>query len=281
MSHSCTLRQRDHEKCRSSAHAGTELEHITFYNRDTTGHGPESNLTVDTPSPPRLAPVDESVTRRIVVINGKGGCGKTTVATNLAVWYAHQGLYPALFDHDPQTSSSRWLASRPGTAPPIHGVSVQERQSLGITRSWQLRVPLETRRVINDTPAGVAGLEMVDHVQGADVILIPVLPSSIDIGAGADFIRDLLLKAKIRRDSKSVRIGIIANRTKEHTVALQSLERFLQSLNIPVVARLRDTQNYLHAAEQGQGIAELRHPSRSLERELKEWQRLLSWVEQG
>lgn len=217
--------------------------------------------------------------QRIVVINGKGGCGKTTVSTNLAVWYAHEGYAPALFDHDPQTSSTRWLQGRPASLPAIHGVSVQERQSLGVTRSWQLRVPAETRRIIDDTPAGLAGLDIADHVQGADVILIPVLPSSIDIGAGADFIRDLLLKSGIRRDRRSARVGIIANRIKEHTVALQSLERFLQSLRIPVVARLRDTQSYLHAAEQGQGINELRTQSRAVERELRAWRGLVDWLD--
>lgn len=217
--------------------------------------------------------------RRIVVINGKGGCGKTTVSTNLAVWYAHHGYHPALFDHDPQTSSQRWLDMRPRTAPTIHGVPTQQRQSLGVTRSWQLRVPPETQRIISDTPAGISGLDIADHVRGADVILIPVLPSSIDIAAGADFIRDLLLKAKIRRDAPDTRVGIIANRIKENTVSLKALERFLHSLNIPVVARLRDTQNYLHAAEQGMGIVEGARRSRTVEREIKSWHTMVSWLE--
>lgn len=240
---------------------------------------PTDTLGTDHRSADAAASSADRKTRRIVVINGKGGCGKTTVSTNLAVWYAHAGYHPALFDHDPQTSSTRWLNARPQAMPAVHGVSVQERQRLGVTRSWHLRVPPETRRIINDTPAGVAGLEIADHVEGADVILIPVLPSSIDIEAGADFIRDLLLKAKIRRDHRGARVGIIANRTKEHTVALQSLERFLQTLRIPVVARLRDTQSYLHAAEQGLGIREMRNRSRAVERELKSWQELVEWLE--
>ena len=248
-------------------------DEITKGRTDNTGYDPGGTSAASEES--------RQQTRKIVVINGKGGCGKTTVSTNLAVWYAHAGYHPALFDHDPQTSSTRWLNTRPQSAPPIHGVSLQERQSLGVTRSWHLRVPQETRRIINDTPAGVAGLEIADHVEGADVILIPVLPSSIDIEAGADFIRDLLLKAKIRRDHRGARVGIIANRIKEHTVALQSLERFLRTLQIPVVARLRDTQSYLHAAEQGFGIRELRSQNRAVERELQSWKGLLEWLEGG
>lgn len=214
--------------------------------------------------------------RKIVVINGKGGCGKTTVSTNLASYYARQGYPPALFDHDPQTSTMRWLKGRAAHLPAIHGVPVQTRQKLGVTRSWHLRVPHETRRIISDTPAGLAGIDISEHVHGADCILIPVLPSSIDIEAGADFIRDLLLMGRVR--SMGVHVGIIANRIKEKTVALQALERFLRNLRIPVVARFRDSQSYVHAAEQGVGIADLGQ-SRLVRRETAEWGRLVDWIE--
>lgn len=228
----------------------------------------------DTPAGAR--PVAETDIRKIVVINGKGGCGKTTVATNLAAWYAAQGYHPALFDHDPQTSSMRWLKCRLPEMPRVHGVATQERQRPSVTRSWHLRIPSESRRIISDTPAGLAGLDIADHVQGAHCILIPVLPSAIDIEAGADFIRDLLLLGKIRRSG--IQVGIVANRIKHNTLALQSLERFLDSLGIPVVARFRDTQAYVHAAEQGLGISELRS-GRAARREAQEWDRLLQWVE--
>lgn len=234
------------------------------------------------PPPPdgaaRVRVVAESEVRKIVVINGKGGCGKTTVATNLAACYARLGYHPALFDHDPQTSSMRWLKGRLQDMPAVHGVAVQTRQKLGVTRSWHLRVPPETRRIISDTPAGLAGLDIADHVRGASCILIPVLPSAIDIEAGADFIRDLLLIGKAR--SNGMRIGIIANRIKHNTLALQSLERFLKSLRIPVVARFRDTQAYVHAAERGIGINELRS-GQAVRREVLEWNRLFHWIESG
>ncbi len=214
--------------------------------------------------------------RKVVVINGKGGCGKTTVSTNLAVHYAHRGFRPALFDHDPQTSTMRWLKGRDTSLPPIHGVAVQSRQKNGVTRSWHLRVPPETRRIISDTPAGLAGINIAEHVRSADCILIPVLPSSIDIEAGADFIRDLLLVGRVRE--AGIHVGIIANRIKEHTVALQGLERFLRSLRIPVVARFRDTQSYVNAAERGLSISELRHGHR-VRREAAQWDQLLNWIE--
>lgn len=93
--------------------------------------------------------------------------------------------------------------------------------------------------------------------------------------------RDLLLKSGIQRGGRGTRIGIVANRLKERTVALESLERFLRSLGIPVVARLRDTQNYLHAAEQGAGIAELTGRSRTIQREMRAWRALVDWLEES
>lgn len=213
--------------------------------------------------------------RRIIVINAKGGCGKTTVATNLASAYAAGHLPVALFDHDPQGSSIRWLRRRAAEREPVHGIAAYDRGQANITRSWQLRVPPEIRRMVIDTPAGIKGPELAEHVRGVDAILVPVLPSPIDIQATADFIRDLLLVGKVR--TPGVRLGIVANRVRENTLAFRALERFLATLRIPVVARLRDTQNYVHAAEQGVGIHELK--SSATQRDLIHWKGLVDWLE--
>ncbi|VAW68213.1 hypothetical protein MNBD_GAMMA09-1796 [hydrothermal vent metagenome] len=213
--------------------------------------------------------------KRIVVINTKGGCGKTTVSTNLASFYASKGVNVALFDYDPQNSSMRWLKQRSDEKPEIHGVVAHKNAARAVTMSWQLRLPAETERVIIDTPPGLKGLDLIEQIKGVDKILIPVLPSPLDIFATADFIRDLLLLAKVRLNQTGV--GIVANRVKKNTVALQSLERFLQSLNIPVVAKLRDTQNYLRAAEEGLGIHELKGKNVYVDR--MHWKELMEWLD--
>ncbi len=214
--------------------------------------------------------------RRILIINGKGGCGKTTIASNLASFYATNGYGTALFDHDEQLSSFRWLRRRQKTdLPVINAVDASKSRLQNVTRSFQMRVPENTDRIIIDTPAGLKGVELVQQLNGVDDVLVPVLPSAIDIQATADFIRDLLIIGKVRE--RHIRVGIVANRVRINTVSFRSLERFLRGLDIPVVARLRDTQNYMRAAELGYGIHEINIASKK--QDIPHWQGLLDWLE--
>jgi chromosome partitioning protein len=212
---------------------------------------------------------------RVVVMNAKGGCGKTTIATNLASFCASQGLGSALFDYDPQASSTFWVKTRPEMLAPVHGVAAYQPPPLGVTRAWQLRVPNNTEFTFTDTPAGYSGLDIEDRVSESDVILIPVLPSPIDIRSTADFIRDVLLIGKARALKKKV--AIIINRARVRTKALEKLERFVDSLEIPVVGQLRDTQFYVHAAEQGVGVHEL--ADRAAQQDARCWEQILCWLQ--
>jgi chromosome partitioning protein len=211
--------------------------------------------------------------KRILVLNPKGGSGKTTIATNLAACFAVHGERPALMDMDSQASTMRWLRKRPDDEPAIHGIAAFER-SATVTRSWQMRVPAECRTVIIDTPAAIDPHDLPDLTRGVDAILVPVMPSDIDIHATAKCIADLLLVAKIRRSEK--RIGIIANRVRSNTRVSQSLTRFLESLDIPLIATLRDTQNYVRSAEIGMGVCEM--PRWQVQQELPQWQQILAWL---
>ena len=209
-------------------------------------------------------------------MNTKGGCGKTTVATNLASHCISQGYATDLFDYDSQGSSTQWLKARDPELPAIRGVEVHKPPGAGMTRSWQLRIPQQTRYVIQDTPAGHVGFDLIDRVNESDIILIPVLPSAIDIHSTANFIRDLLLVGKARSLGKP--IGIIANRTRVRTRSLETLERFLRNLDIPVITHIRDTQNYVRAAERGIGVCEL--GERAALKDLDPWASILSWIQQ-
>ena len=214
--------------------------------------------------------------QRIVVLNPKGGSGKTTVASNLAACYAANGERPALMDLDPQGSSMRWLRKRPDDAPPIHGIAAFER-SATVTRSWQMRIPADCSAVIIDTPAAIDPHSLPDITRGVDAVLVPVMPSDIDIHATAKCIADLLLVAKIRRSQR--RIGIIANRVRGNTRVSQSLTRFLRSLDIPLITTLRDTQNYVRSAEIGLGVYEM--PRWQVQQDLAQWQEVLRGSRSG
>jgi chromosome partitioning protein len=210
---------------------------------------------------------------KIVVLNPKGGSGKTTLATNLAAWCALHGGPTALMDFDPQGCSTRWLANRPPERPPIHGIPAF-RLNLQVTRSWQLRTPPGTRFLIVDTSAAIPAQRITEYTRGAHALLIPVGATDIDTHAAAGFISDLLLVAKEPRASG--RVAVVANRVREGTVAHGRLLRFLDTLAIPCLTVLRDSQIYAHAAQQGIGLHEFkRHLVR---RHLAQWNPLLSWI---
>ncbi|MFU8814906.1 MAG: AAA family ATPase [Pseudomonadales bacterium] len=215
------------------------------------------------------------MTLRTVVLNPKGGAGKTTIATNLLAAYAHAGLRTALVDEDRQGSAMRWLNQRSASLPAIHGVSAYAPVSSSVTRSFAMRVPPETERVVVDTPAALDPTQLIDAVRHADKILVPVLPSDIDIHAAARCIGALLVQAKVPKGPRV--LGIVANRVKRHTVMYQALMRFLDSLGVPVVAVLRDVQAYARAAETGRGICELRPSDAGAE--LTQWQGLIRWLD--
>jgi chromosome partitioning protein len=189
--------------------------------------------------------------QRIVVLNPKGGSGKTTIAINLASYLACRGQVPLLMDYDPQGSSLRWVKKRKPAQPHIHVIAGSE-QDVRTTRAFHLRSPDDTTHVIVDTPAALTPAQLPDMVRDAAKIIVPVLPSDIDIHTCSRCIRDLLLVAKIRREDD--RIGVIANRVRRNTLTYQSLIRFLHTLGIPIVATLRDSQNYVRAAELGVGV---------------------------
>ncbi|MGH8199466.1 MAG: AAA family ATPase [Steroidobacteraceae bacterium] len=210
---------------------------------------------------------------RIVVLNPKGGSGKTTIATNLASYFASRQQKPVLMDFDPQGSSLRWVRKRNPALPPIHIVNAFENDPR-VTRTFQLRVPDFSTHVILDTPAAVEPQELPGLTRDARKIIVPVLPSDIDIHACSRCIRDLLLVAKIRRDEN--RIGVVANRIRRNTLAYQALIRFLQTLGIPIVATLRDSQNYLRAAELGVGVHEMK--TYVVREDIEEWQPLIDWL---
>jgi len=226
--------------------------------------------------------------RKIMLLNAKGGCGKSTLATNLASYYAAQGKSVVIADFDRQGSSLEWLEARPQDRPPIRGIA-----------AWRepLRVPRSTDYVIMDVPAGAHGADLTALVRRAQTVIVPVLPSPTDIRAAAHFIHEALLVGKIVRDE--TRLAVVANRVRENTSIqntmesvlnrmsisystlntqiYHNLERFLSRLRIPFIATLRESQNYLVADARGLGIFDLNRSQ--VERDTEQWEPLLKWLE--
>jgi chromosome partitioning protein len=212
-------------------------------------------------------------TNTTLVINPKGGSGKTTVATTLASYFAANGAVTALMDFDPQGSTMNWLRLRPAHARKIHGANAAP-QKTGL-RTLGMHVPAGTQQLIIDAPAGAAGLALQDMLSRAHCILIPVAPSSIDIHATANFIRDLLLTGKVR--ANNIRLGVVANRVRKANPVYEPLERFLKALNLPLLARVGDSEVFVTAAETGVGIFEMDFALSATER--GQFQPIVEWVD--
>ena len=211
---------------------------------------------------------------KIVILNPKGGCGKSTLATNLAACYAQNGPTPAVMDYDPQGSTMGWLERRSDELPTIHGIAAYKK-SMQATRSWQLRVPQETENLLIDSPASINHDDLRELTRDSTSILVPVLPSSMDIHAASRCIADLLLVAKVNRNDR--KLAVVANRTRKNTKSFSKLMRFLDSLGIPIIAVLRDSQNFVRGAEQGIGVCEMQ-PSR-VRPDVAEIQKIVRWLD--
>ena len=212
--------------------------------------------------------------KRVMLLNPKGGSGKTTLATTLASYYAQQGHPTVLFDHDAQGSSTRWLRVRPKTMVPIHGITAFENKS-GMTRAWQMRLPPGTERAVVDTPAGVKAATLIDMIRSASQIVIPVLPSHIDIDAVSSFIEDLARIDSVR--DGDTKVAVVANRVRTSTVIFHELEEFLRRVRFPFIARLRDSQTYVRAQERGLGVHDLKANQNRVDRQ--QWIPLLKWLD--
>jgi len=201
-----------------------------------------------------------------MVLNPKGGCGKSTLATNLASYYAKQGKQVALADYDEQQSSLDWVARRPKNRPAVIGLAGHKDGLKGLSRSTDV--------VIIDAPARTHGKELTNLLHHAETILIPVLPSQIDMQAVAKFITEL--KATPTLKSKKAKIAVVANRVREGTLIFDELDDFLSHLKVPYIATLREAQNYIRAYTRGLGIYEL--PDYLSWPDQEEWGPLVDWL---
>lgn len=202
--------------------------------------------------------------RAVMVANPKGGAGKTTLATNLAGHFANQGKQVTLCDLDRQQSALRWMAFRDPELPPVTGYFAGNQMLFSL--------PKEPDWVVLDAPAGLQGYKLSDYLRLVDKVIVPVVPSVFDMAATEDFLNSIRSEMRGRKTA----IGIVAMRVDPRTRAATMLEEFLRHFDIPILAYLRNTQNYVNAAAGGLTVFD---PPRSKHRRDEEqWQPLLQWL---
>lgn len=212
--------------------------------------------------------------RRLVILvaNSKGGCGKTTVATNLAAYFAHTGQHVTVLDLDPQQSATQWVRLRQDPRVESLGWPADEPVSLG-----RLQDQLQRAQdlVVVDSPAGM-DRHTLDHVMRvAQVVVIPVLPSPIDIRATTRFVQTVMLSPSYRRRPR--RLAVVANRARARTLMYEALRQFLTTLKIPYLATLRDTQQYVQTMSTGESLLDL--PDARYRDDRDHWRLIGEWME--
>jgi chromosome partitioning protein len=205
--------------------------------------------------------------RKILVASSKGGCGKTTIATNLAAYFAQDGKRTVLVDADRQGSSMHWAEKRSGLPAPVLALS-------GLRPDWSAKIPEDAQVVVIDGPAGIRSGELAELAHDADALLIPLLPSRIDLEASEHFLQEVSRLGRVKRESLSV--GLVANRLKPWTTASQDAVEEIKRLSFPLVAQLRDTQGYVLVAGLGKSIFD--YNSELIRSHQEDWGKLLRWV---
>lgn len=203
----------------------------------------------------------------IMVANPKGGCGKTTVSTQLAGHYANAGWRVGLFDLDRQQSALKWLRRRPETCATIEGFDARDKDAID-----DIAPHLDVAVV--DAPAGLRGDRLKEIVRQADHLVVPVQPSPFDMDATDDFLALLIELKRVRKGRCAP--ALIANRVNPRALSARELDTFLQASGLPVLGALRDTQIYVQLAASGTTLFDL--PAHRVARDLDAWQPLLDWL---
>lgn len=200
--------------------------------------------------------------KTILIANPKGGSGKTTLSVNIAGYLANQGLRVAMLDLDRQKSASLWLETRSKNLPPIKILGSKKEE-----HDW----------LVIDSPAAMHGKNLSHAIKLANKIIVPVAPSLFDLHASQDFLQSLSQAKRVANNK--CHIGVIGMRMEMRTKAAWALEHFLATLDLPILAYLRETQVYVNAAFEGKSLFDL--PPHIAERELEQWAFLKDWLEKN
>jgi chromosome partitioning protein len=208
--------------------------------------------------------------KTVLVASSKGGVGKTTIATQLAAQAAAAGRHTVLVDGDPQHSATRWAQRRAGMASAVLPVD-------GTRRNWQKHVPDDAQNVVIDGAAGAMAEHLAPFLEMADAVVVPVLPSALDLEATVPFLEALSKHPRVHRGKLPV--ALVGNRLKPHTNASRPAMERLESWPYPLVAQRRDSQAYVVLTGLGRSLFD--YHSQQVRDHQGDWQPLLKWLKRA
>ncbi|MBB5015491.1 ParA family protein [Rehaibacterium terrae] len=205
--------------------------------------------------------------RRILVASSKGGCGKTTIATHLAAHFAVEGKRTVLVDADRQGSAMHWCERRAGLDSAVLPVD-------GTRRHWDRALPGDAEVAVIDGPAGAMAKDLEHFLDVADAVLVPVLPSALDIEATVPFLDSLAEHPRVRKGRLPV--ALVGNRLKPWTHASQQALAQLRTWPYPLAAELRDSQAYVLLVGLGKSLFD--YHSEQVRNHQADWAPLFRWL---
>lgn len=187
----------------------------------------------------------------ISVLNLKGGCGKSTIAVNLACELASGGEKVLLIDNDAQGTARHWWTN--GRLP-LKGEFMPLENDEDGERLVRAAAARQERYLVLDAPAHVTAATLAAS-KIADLVLIPVTASGIDLVATEAAV-ELVRQARALRRSGSPRCLIVPSKIDRRTDAGRQIDQKLQGFGEPVGPAIHQKIAFVEAFGAGQWIGE-------------------------
>ncbi|MEW5771459.1 MAG: ParA family protein [Pseudomonadota bacterium] len=205
--------------------------------------------------------------RTLALASLKGGCGKTTLAFNLAAGFARTERV-GLLDADPQGTVRHWAEWSPAPALP-RIFSGGDDPLLALAEGSR-----DCQRVVLDCPPTLAPDVTGRILERVDMVLIPILPSPLDLWAGASTVEAV---ARARQRNPGLKAWLVLNQVEPGSALSRAMAAALAGLEIPTLtSQVRRRAAYRLAAVEGVSVYQLgargREAAREIDRVIEEIQ---------
>ena len=188
--------------------------------------------------------------KTIAILNQKGGSGKTTISINMTEALRRQGKNVVLVDSDPQGSARDWAAAAEECPFPVVGIDRP-------TIDRDIKAITDRDFIIIDGAPQIANLA-ASAIKAADIVLIPVQPSGLDVWATADMVD--IIKQRIEITEGNLKAAFVINRVIKNTKIGNEILTVIADYGLPVLETvIHQRVTYASTISEGQTIFQGSH----------------------